>query len=366
MEEVRQPEIKDLQDRLESLENALVELMEKLSTVRGDEPSRRCKRKKIKGLGESTDRMETGILSVEKVIVPPRTEVMCLGRLKRQLNGEVLVCKPVEIGNKEAHVARAVIENKDIIPVRIINVSRKEVTIRKGQKIGRAISGKEAPEIEEKTKTICQIDVSNDKWIEDFNLSHLDVGTKTEKVKGIRNTRFNKKTEKRTFGQGDLVYMKDVDAKQGLSRKLVKPWKGPYRVIDVVGPVTYKIRKVGSREEQVVHINRLKKFYQRESISSEDDTESDEEKNDQEEMNVDENTQQTWRPVFPQWVEVYDNSEEGIEAETNVIREGDDTVGDDEISNAEIQDMLELIIDVLFIYLCILDKGEKLRRRYNG
>ncbi|KAJ8962461.1 hypothetical protein NQ314_005723 [Rhamnusium bicolor] len=350
IKEVRQPEIKDLQDRVESLENALVELMEKLSTVRGDEPSKRCKRKKIKGPGESTDRMETGILSVEKVIVPPRIEVMCLGRLKRQLNGEVLVCKPVEIGNKEAHVARAVIGKKDIIPVRIINVSRKEVTIRKGQKIGTAISGKEAPEIEEKNKTICQIDVSNDKWIEDFNLSHFDAGTKTEKVKGTRITRFNKKTERRTFGQGDLVYMKDVSAEQELSRKLVKPWKGPYRVIDVVGPVTYKIRKVGSREEQVVHINRLKKFYQRESISSEDDTESDEEKNDQEEMNVDENTQQTWKPVFPQWVEVYNNTEEDIETVQDVIREGDDTVGDDEIFTAEIQYAIGVIINGLHLY----------------
>ncbi|KAJ8931573.1 hypothetical protein NQ314_015485 [Rhamnusium bicolor] len=108
--------------------------------------------------------------------------------------------------------------------------------------------------------------------------------------------------------------MKDVSAKMGLSRKLVKPWKGPYRVTDVVGPVTYKIWKVGSREEQVVHINRSKKFYQKGSISSEEDTESDEEKNDQEEVSVDENTQQTWKLVFPQWVEVHNNAEEDIEA----------------------------------------------------
>ncbi|KAJ8971036.1 hypothetical protein NQ314_000920 [Rhamnusium bicolor] len=327
--------MRDLQDRLESLENALVELREKLSMVRGDEPSSRCE-KKIKEPEECTDRMETGILSVEKVIIPPRTEVMCLGRPKRQLNGEVLVCEPVEIGNKEAHVAWAVIENKDIIPVRIINFSWKEVTIRKGQKIGTAISGEEAPEIEEKTKTICQIDVSNDKWIEGFNLCHLDAGTKTEKVKGTRITRYNKKTERRTFGQGDLVYMKDVSAKQGLSRKLVKPWKGPYRVTDVGGPVTYKIRKVGSREEQVVHINRLKKFYQKGSISSEENTESDEEKNDRDEVSVDENTQQTWKPVFPQWVEVYNNARD-IEAVQDVIRKGDETVGDDDISISEIQ-----------------------------
>ncbi|KAJ8964761.1 hypothetical protein NQ314_004652 [Rhamnusium bicolor] len=131
--------------------------------------------------------------------------------------------------------------------------------------------------------------------------------------------------------------MKDVSAEMGLSRKLVKPWKGPYRVTDVVGPVTYKIRKVGSREEQVVHINRLKTFYQKGSISSEEDTEADDEKNDQDEVSVDENTQQTWKPVFPQWVEVYNNGEEGIEAVQDVIREGNDTVGDDDISISEIQ-----------------------------
>ncbi|KAG5863139.1 hypothetical protein JTB14_018617 [Gonioctena quinquepunctata] len=47
----------------------------------------------------------------------------------------------------------------------------------------------------------------------------------------------------------------------GTSKKLVRTWIGPYRVIEKEGPVTYRIKKVGTRQEQELHVNRLKPYY---------------------------------------------------------------------------------------------------------
>jgi transposase InsO family protein len=69
---------------------------------------------------------------------------------------------------------------------------------------------------------------------------------------------YNRKARDRDFHLGDLVYVSNPAFKRGLTRKLCKHWEGPYRIIDIKGPATYKIRKVNARKEQVVHANRLK------------------------------------------------------------------------------------------------------------
>lgn len=48
-----------------------------------------------------------------------------------------------------------------------------------------------------------------------------------------------------------------MDTKAGISKKLGKPWTGPYRVSKIV-VVTYEILKVGTRQDQKVHVNRGK------------------------------------------------------------------------------------------------------------
>ncbi|KAG5885109.1 hypothetical protein JTB14_017284 [Gonioctena quinquepunctata] len=47
----------------------------------------------------------------------------------------------------------------------------------------------------------------------------------------------------------------------GTSKKIVRTWIGPYRVIEKEGRLTCRIRKVGTRQEQVIHVNRLKHYY---------------------------------------------------------------------------------------------------------
>ncbi|KAG5861212.1 hypothetical protein JTB14_019807 [Gonioctena quinquepunctata] len=93
-----------------------------------------------------------------------------------------------------------------------------------------------------------------------LNRVFIEVYKNTEKAKEKRNERFNRKTEEKVFALGELVYLKDMATRLGTSKKLVRTWIGPYRVIGKEGPVTYRIKKVGTRQEQVIHVNRLKPY----------------------------------------------------------------------------------------------------------
>lgn len=71
---------------------------------------------------------------------------------------------------------------------------------------------------------------------------------------------YNRRTREKIFEVGDLVYLRDDTTKAGLTKKLGGYWIGPYRILEQKGPVTYKIRQLGSRKDSVVHVNRLKPF----------------------------------------------------------------------------------------------------------
>lgn len=79
-----------------------------------------------------------------------------------------------------------------------------------------------------------------------------------DSAKARQAINYNKRTKSKYFDLGQLVYLNDPTVQVGLSKKLGKPWIGPYRIIEVKGPVTYKIRKLNGRQELVVHSNRLK------------------------------------------------------------------------------------------------------------
>jgi hypothetical protein len=57
-----------------------------------------------------------------------------------------------------------------------------------------------------------------------------------------------------------LVYLYHPALKPGLSKKLAKPWSGPWQITKKISELNYKIvDKKGKR--QVVHIDRLKKSF---------------------------------------------------------------------------------------------------------
>jgi transposase InsO family protein len=73
------------------------------------------------------------------------------------------------------------------------------------------------------------------------------------------------RTEIKEYQPGDLVWLFTPAVKPGLSRKLVNPWIGPFRITARIGPVNYSLMVPGKRRmlEQRVHVQRLKPFVAR-------------------------------------------------------------------------------------------------------
>lgn len=66
-----------------------------------------------------------------------------------------------------------------------------------------------------------------------------------------------------TYDVRDLVYMIDSSTKIGQSKKLQKPWIGPFVVTGKLSPVLYRIKN--RRKENVVHHDRLKRCSNRDT-----------------------------------------------------------------------------------------------------
>jgi hypothetical protein len=56
-----------------------------------------------------------------------------------------------------------------------------------------------------------------------------------------------------------MVYYEEAH-RLGESTKLISKWVGPYRVIEAVNPVTYRVRHINTDKELIAHVNRLRKI----------------------------------------------------------------------------------------------------------
>ena len=70
---------------------------------------------------------------------------------------------------------------------------------------------------------------------------------------------YNCKVHGDPFKPGDLVWLFNEALAKGESRKLRRPWRGPYRVITQLSDVTYRIQHTGNNKSTVVHFDRLKR-----------------------------------------------------------------------------------------------------------
>lgn len=73
-----------------------------------------------------------------------------------------------------------------------------------------------------------------------------------------RKRRFDTRARAVPFRVGDRVYLECVQVKAGLARKLTPKWKGPYRIVEQLSPVNFRIREIAGASTAVVHANRLK------------------------------------------------------------------------------------------------------------
>ncbi|KAJ8927564.1 hypothetical protein NQ314_019959 [Rhamnusium bicolor] len=210
---------------------------------------------------------EASILAKEDIVVPSKTEIVRQGRLKQKFGGKA------ELTSQRRNVGEVA---KLSLPKRV----------------------------------------------------YAQVYENIESAKIRRNKPYDRKTKERKFDLGDLVNLKDLSTTVGISKKLAKSWTWPYRVIEVIGPVNYKIRKVHGRDEQVVHVNRLKKYYEEESQldGTEDEDDREEALNGSDEEDDEKQDSTLKLPLIPQWIEIPVN-----------IRDKEDLEEDikDEVSESE-------------------------------
>lgn len=73
-----------------------------------------------------------------------------------------------------------------------------------------------------------------------------------------RKRQHNTRAREAPFRVGERVYLECVQTKTGLARKLTPKWKGPYRIVDQLSAVNFRIREIAGPATSVVHANRLK------------------------------------------------------------------------------------------------------------
>uniref|UniRef100_A0A7M5UYE4 Uncharacterized protein n=1 Tax=Clytia hemisphaerica TaxID=252671 RepID=A0A7M5UYE4_9CNID len=71
------------------------------------------------------------------------------------------------------------------------------------------------------------------------------------------------------FLVGDLVWLHVPDSIKGLSNKLRFRWHGPYRIVEQISPVNFKLEIEGRRVPVNVHASRIKKYTPRERPDNE-------------------------------------------------------------------------------------------------
>ena len=87
-----------------------------------------------------------------------------------------------------------------------------------------------------------------------------------EKMKAYKDKtdqHFAKGVRERSFKIGDLV-LRDRQASDPTNTgKLMPKWEGPYKVTEIIRPVTYKLKQLDGQELQNTwHVARFRKYYQ--------------------------------------------------------------------------------------------------------
>ncbi|XP_064631387.1 uncharacterized protein LOC135489780 [Lineus longissimus] len=90
-----------------------------------------------------------------------------------------------------------------------------------------------------------------------FDMVEESLGAAHKRQKVVYDSRKHGKK----FELGDRVWLHSPAVKRGLSRKLHKPWTGPFVIVKVLSDVNFKIQLEGGRKSYVVHFNRLKPCY---------------------------------------------------------------------------------------------------------
>ena len=87
----------------------------------------------------------------------------------------------------------------------------------------------------------------------------------SESLQVAQKDGYNKGVKDMMFQTGDLVLRYTPQQKPGEANKFHRQWEGPFKAVERVTDVTYRVKKVRgqSRRSQVVHFNNLWLYHQR-------------------------------------------------------------------------------------------------------
>ena len=77
--------------------------------------------------------------------------------------------------------------------------------------------------------------------------------------------RFDEHAKDVPYQVGDVVWIYIPAVQQGLSRKLMRFWSGPYLLVEQTGPVNFRVRNLENNKllTAPIHVNRMKFAYDR-------------------------------------------------------------------------------------------------------
>lgn len=101
-------------------------------------------------------------------------------------------------------------------------------------------------------------------------VSQLEIVRKVSQRHAERNQdkmkeRFDERATEVPYQVGDTVWIYIPALQQGLSRKLMKFWSGPYVLVEQTGPVNFRVRNLENNKliKAPIHVNRMKFAYDR-------------------------------------------------------------------------------------------------------
>lgn len=89
-------------------------------------------------------------------------------------------------------------------------------------------------------------------------IAHENIQRAQQKMKAY----YDQRAREPQFELGDRVWVFSPKTKKGISKKLLHRWHGPYRIIEKLSPVHYKLRTLTNKPvETTIHANRLKFYF---------------------------------------------------------------------------------------------------------
>ena len=100
------------------------------------------------------------------------------------------------------------------------------------------------------------------KLVQNLELTHRIAKEQTQLAQMKMKENFDRHSKPYPYYVGDRVWIYTAKTKVGLSKKLLHCWHGPYRLVEKLSPVTFKLQTSDNRLLPcAVHVNRFKPYY---------------------------------------------------------------------------------------------------------